>query len=219
MYVTIVGCSGIGYHLAKALLAAGHEVLVIEKSHSRCQLLYDELGSVVLRGDGTDQRVLKSAGVGRADILAAVTGVDETNLVACQMAKEAFQVPRTMAVVTDTKNESVFHVLGVDVVVNATHLAVTGLEGGVPGRPMIHLMDLKVPDMKLVSVSIPEDAAVVGKRLGEIRLPPHSFLSLVVKRNQAEQAASNLVLDGLDEVVAVTVADEEQSLYDALTGV
>ena len=219
MYVTIVGCSGIGYHLAKALLAAGHEVLVIEKSHSRCQLLYDELGSVVLRGDGTDQRVLKSAGVGRADILAAVTGVDETNLVACQMAKEAFQVPRTMAVVTDTKNESVFHVLGVDVVVNATHLAVTGLEGGVPGRPMIHLMDLKVPDMKLVSVSIPEDAAVVGKRLGEIRLPPHSFVSLVVKRNQAEQAASNLVLDGLDEVVAVTVADEEQSLYDALTGV
>ena len=219
MYVTIVGCSGIGYHLAKALLAAGHEVLVIEKSRSRCQILYDELGSVVLRGDGTDQRVLKSAGVARADILAAVTGVDETNLVACQMAKETFQVPRTMAVVTDTKNESVFHVLGVDVVVNATHLAVTGLEAGVPGRPLIHLMDLKVPDMKLVSVSIPEDAAVVGKQLGEIRLPPHSFVSLVVKRNQAEQADSNLVLDGLDEVVAVTVADEEQGLYDALTGV
>ncbi len=219
MYVTIIGCSGVGYHLAKALLAAGHEVLVIEKSHSRCQLLYDELGSVVLCGDGTDQRVQKSAGVGRADILAAVTGVDETNLVACQMAKETFQVPRTMAVITDTKNESVFHFLGVDVVVNTTHLAVTGLEGGVPGRPMIHLLDLKVPDTELVSVSIPEDAAVVGKRLGEIQLPPHSFVSLVVKRNQAELAASNLVLEGLDEVVAVTVADEEQSLYDALTGV
>ena len=219
MYVTIVGCSGVGYHLAKALLAAGHEVLVIEKSRSRYQLLYDELGSIVLCGDGTDQRVLKSGGVGRADILAAVTGIDETNLVACQMAKEAFQVPRTMAVVTDTKNESVFHFLGVDVVVNTTHLAVTGLEGGVPGRPMIHLLDLKVPDTELVSVSIPEDAAVVGKRLGEIQLPPHSFVSLVVKRNQAELAASNLVLEGLDEVVVVTVADEEQSLYDALTGV
>ena len=55
MYVTIIGCSGVGYHLAKALLAAGHEVLVVEKSRSRCQLLYDELGSVVLCGDGTDQ--------------------------------------------------------------------------------------------------------------------------------------------------------------------
>ena len=219
MYITIIGCSGVGYHLAKALLAAGHEVLVIEKSRSRCQLLYDELGSVVLCGDGTDQRVLKSAGVSRADILAAVTGVDETNLVACQIAKETFQVPRTMAVVTDTKNESVFHFLGVDVVVNATHLAVTGLEVGVPGRPMIHLLDLKAPDTELVSVSIPEDAAVVGKRLGEIQLPPHSFVSLVVKRNQAGLAASNLVLEGLDEVVAVTVAYEEQSLYDALTGV
>ena len=84
---------------------------------------------------------------------------------------------------------------------------------------MIHLLDLKVPDTELVSVSIPEDAAVVGKRLGEIQLPPHSFVSMVVKRNQAELAASNLVLEGMDEVVVVTVADEEQSLYDALTGV
>ena len=81
-------------------------------------------------------------------------------------------------------------------VVNATHLAVTDLEGGVPGRPMIHLLDLKVPDTELVSVSIPEDAAVVGKRLGEIQMPPHSFVSLVVKRNQAELAAANLVLEG-----------------------
>ena len=88
-----------------------------------------------------------------------------------------------------------------------------------PGRPLIHLLDLRVPDTELVSVSIPEDAAVVGKRLGEIQLPPHSFVSLVVKRNQAQPAASNLVLEGLDEVVAVTVADEEQRLYDALTGV
>ena len=219
MFVAIVGCSAVGYHLAKVLLSAGHEVVVIERNPARSQLLYEELGSIVLRGDGTDAGALKLAGVSRADILAAVTNRDETNLVACQLAKHLFQVPRTMALVRDTKNEPVFHVLGVDVVVNATHLVVNSLEEGVPGRPLIHLLNLRVPDTALVSVAIPEDSAAVGKRLDELELPPHSFISLVIKRSQAELPANNLVLEGRDEVVAVTMTDEEQTLYDILTGV
>ena len=219
MFVAIVGCSAVGYHLAKVLLSAGHEVVVIERNPARSQLLYEELGSIVLRGDGTDAGALKLAGVSRADILAAVTNRDETNLVACQLAKHLFQVPRTMALVRDTKNEPVFHVLGVDVVVNATHLVVNSLEEGVPGRPLIHLLNLRVPDTALVSVAIPEDSAAVGKRLDELELPPHSFISLVIKRSQAELPAKNLVLEGRDEVVAVTMTDEEQTLYDILTGV
>lgn len=219
MFVAIVGCSAIGYHLAKALLAAGHEVIVIERKPTRSQLLYEELGSVVLQGDGTDAATLKLAGVSRADILAAVTDLDETNLVACQLAKHLFNVPRTMALVRDTKNEPVFHVLGVDVVVNPTHLVVTSLEEGVPGSPLIHLLNLRVPETALVSVAIPDDSAAVGKRLDELELPPHSFISLVIKRSQAELPSNNLVLEGRDEVVAVTMTDEEQTLYDILTGV
>lgn len=219
MFVAIVGCSAVGYHLAKVLLSAGHEVVVIERNPARTQLLYEELGSIVLQGDGTDAGALKLAGVSRADILAAVTNRDETNLVACQLAKHLFQVPRTMALVRDTKNEPVFHVLGVDVVVNATHLMVNNLEEGVPGRPLIHLLNLRVPDTALVSVAIPEDSAAVGKRLDELELPPHSFISLVIKRSQAELPSNNLVLEGRDEVVAVTMTDEEQTLYDILTGV
>jgi trk system potassium uptake protein TrkA len=219
MFVAIVGCSAVGYHLAKVLLSAGHEVVVIERNPARTQLLYEELGSIVLQGDGTDAGALKLAGVSRADILAAVTNRDETNLVACQLAKHLFQVPRTMALVRDTKNEPVFHVLGVDVVVNATHLVVNNLEEGIPGRPLIHLLNLRVPDTALVSVAIPEDSAAVGKRLDELELPPHSFISLVIKRSQAELPSNNLVLEGRDEVVAVTMTDEEQTLYDILTGV
>lgn len=219
MFVAIVGCSAVGYHLAKVLLAAGHEVVVIERDPARSQLLYEELGSVVLQGDGTDAGVLKLAGVSRADILAAVTDRDETNLVACQLAKHHFQVPRTMALVRDTKNDPVFHVLGVDVVVNATHLMVNILEEGVPGRPLVHLLNLRVPETSLVSVAIPEDAAAVGKRLDQLELPPHSFISLVIKRSHAELPSNNLVLEGRDEVVAVTMTDEEQTLYDILTGV
>lgn len=219
MFVAIVGCSAVGYHLAKVLLSAGHEVVVIERNPARTQLLYEELGSIVLQGDGTDAGALKLAGVSRADILAAVTNRDETNLVACQLAKHLFQVPRTMALVRDTKNEPVFHVLGVDVVVNATHLMVNNLEEGIPGRPLIHLLNLRVPDTALVSVAIPEDSAAVGKRLDQLELPPHSFISLVIKRSQAELPSNSLILEGRDEVVAVTMTDEEQTLYDILTGV
>jgi trk system potassium uptake protein len=219
MYVVVLGCSAIGYYLAKVLLAAGHEVIVIEKNQTRCQLLWNELGSVVIQGDGTDERTLKEAGVARADVFIAVTGLDETNLVACQMAKHVFQVPYTMSLVRDTKNEPVFHVLGIDVVVNATHSVVTQLEEGVPGRPLLHLMNLRIPDLELVSVSVPDDAGVVGKRLDEVELPPRSFISLVIKKNQASLPSSDLILEAQDQVVAVTMTDEEQTLYEILTGV
>ena len=219
MFVVIMGCSEVGYHLTKAMLATGHEVVVIEKDQSRCQLLTDELGSVVQRGDGTDQMILKQAGASRADVFVAVTGRDDTNLVACQVAKHVFQVPRTMAVLKDPKNEPVFHLLGVDVVVNVTHQVLTSLEEGVPGRPMLHLMNRGVAGMELVSVSIPDDAGVVGRRLDEVELPPHSVISLVIKKSGAELPSHELVLEAEDQVVAATMTGEEQTLYDILTGV
>ena len=219
MYIVIVGCSEIGYHLTKALLASGHEVVVVEKDHDRCQLLTDELGSVALQGDGTDERTLRQAGITRADVLISVTGRDETNLVICQMTKHVFQVPRTMAMIKDPKNEPVFHVLGVDVVVNAIHQILAIFEEGVPGRPFAHLMNLRVQGMELVSISIPEDAEVVGKRLGEVELPPNSFISLVVKKGGAEIPTDGLLLEPDDELVAVTRTGDEQILHDILTGV
>ena len=219
MYILIVGCSEVGYHLTKALLASGHEVVVVEKNRGRYQLLTDELGSVAFAGDGTEERTLKHAGITRADVLVTVTGRDETNLVICQMAKHIFQVPRTMALVKDPKNEPIFHVLGVDVVVNEIHQILASFEEGVPGRPFVHLMNLRVAGMELVSVSIPEDADIVGKRLGDLDLPPNSFISLVVKKGGVQLPSDVLVLEAEDELVAVTRTGDEQTLYDILTGV
>ena len=219
MFAVIVGLSEIGYHLAKSMLAAGHEVVVVEKNRDRCQLLTDELGGIPLQGDGTDERVLKEAGVARADLLIAVTGRDDTNLVACQMTKHVFQVPRTMAVIKDPKNEPIFHLLGVDVVVNSIHLVLASLEEGIPGSPLVHLTNLRETGTELVSVSIPDEAGVVGKRMEELELPPHSFIYLVIKRNGAQFPSDDLVLEAEDELLAVTMTGDEQTLYDILTGV
>ena len=152
-------------------------------------------------------------------MLVAVAGRDESNLVICQMAKHIFQVPRTMALIKDPKNEPIFHVLGVDVVVNAIHQILASFEEGVPGQPLIHLLNLRIQGLELVSVSVPNDAAIVGKRLREIELPPGSFISLVVKKGGAELPSDWLVLEPEDELVAVTPTGQEQVLYDILTEV
>ena len=219
MYVVIVGCSESGYHLSKALIAGGHEVVVVEKSIERFQLLKDELGTVALLGDGTDELTLKRAGIARADVVVSLTGVDATNLVITQMTKHIFQVPRTMALIKDPKNEPIFHEVGIDVVVNSTHLVLESMEEGIPGRPLVHLMNLRVPGMELVSVSIPEDSNIIGKRLSEIELPPNSFITLIVKKTGATLPTGRSVVEAEDELVAVTPEGDEQILYDILTEV
>ena len=219
MYVVIVGCSESGYHLSKALIAGGHEVVVVDKNHERLQLLTEELGSVAILGDGTDDATLTRAGIARADVVVSLTGNDATNLVISQITKHMFQVPRTMALIKDPKNEPIFHQIGVDVVVNSTHLVLASLEEGVPGRPLVHLMNLRVPGMELVSVSIPEDSNIIGKRLSEIELPPNSFISLMIKADGATLPTGRSVVEPNDELVAVTPEGDEQILYDILSGV
>ena len=219
MYILVIGCSEIGYHLTKALLASNHEVVVVEKSKSRCDLLTAELGSVAFHGDGTDETTLRKAGAARAEVVVAATDRDETNLVACQVAKHVFQAPNTMALIKDPRNEPVFQILGVDAVVNSTHLVLENLEERIPGRPLLRLTSLGTPAMELVSITIPDDATVVGKRLGEVELPPHSFISVVVKKSGIEPPAGDLVLEADDEIIAVTPGADEQTVYEILTGI
>ena len=219
MYVLIIGCSESGYHLSKALIAGGHEVVVVEKNPERFQLLNEEMGSVALLGNGTDETTLKQAGISRADVVVSLTGADATNLVISQMPKHIFKVARTMALIKDPKNEPIFHEIGVDVVVNSTHLVLASLEEGIPGRPLIHLMNLRVPGMELVSISIPGDSNIISKRLGEIELPPNSFIALIIKKTGATLATGRSIVEPDDELVAVTPAGNEQILYDILTGV
>ena len=219
MFIVIVGCSASGYHLSKALIAGGHEVVVIEQSLERFDLLRDELGTVALLGDGTEELTLKRAGIARADVVVSLTGVDATNLVISQMTKHIFHVPRTMALIKDPKNEPLFHEVGIDVVVNSTHLVLESMEAGVPGRPLVHLMNLRVPGLELVSISIPEDSNIIGKHIHEIELPPNSFITLMVKKTGATLPNGRSVVEAEDEIVAVTPEGDEQILYDILTGV
>lgn len=219
MYIVIVGCSEVGFYLSRALAATGHEVAVVEREPQRYQLLTENLGIIALLGDGSDPTVLRQAGVERADAVVALTGVDATNLVICQTVQHIFQTPRTVTLVKDPKNEPIFEEMGVQVVVNWIHLALMALEAGVPGQPLRHLMNLRQPGMELVSVSVPQGADIVGKRLGELDLPPGSFISLIVNKEGAMLPSAQVQVEAEDEIVAVTSAGDERLIYDILTGV
>ena len=115
MFVLVVGGGKVGYYLTKELIESSHEVVLMEKDRARAAQIVDELGSIVVPHDGCEGKYLGEAGSNRADIVAAVTGDDEDNLVICQMAKHHFDVPRTIARVNNPKNEQLFRHLGVDV--------------------------------------------------------------------------------------------------------
>ena len=235
MFVIIVGCSATGYHLAKFLMVAQHEVLVLEKSLSRCQILWDELGSIVMHGDGTDLVDLRRAGITRADTVVAVTGKDETNLVICQMAKHAFSVDRTVATIKDTKNHTVFRILGVDSVVNSGDLVQDILQRTIVESSFNHLSTLRDPNTFLVSLTIPDDASAVGKSFKDLGVGegeavneperndddpfPESFPCVVVRGGKPMAPFADMVLEAHDELFAVTTSEEESNLYEKLTGI
>lgn len=219
MFAVIVGCSAVGYYLTRTLSAGGHEVVVVERSPARCELLDEEFGSVSLAGDGTDPATLERAGATRADLVVALTGSDATNLVICQLSKRRFQTARTMALVKDPKNQGIFNEMGVDAVVNSIQLLLASIEEGLPERRLTHLLNLRGTTMELVKITIPEDAGIIDQRLGDIELPPNTFVTLVIKNGNAELPDSHTALKAEDELVLVTATGDEPTVYEILTGV
>lgn len=217
MYVIIVGGGKVGYYLAKELLAEVHEVLVIEKDAAKCERIAEELGDIVLRGDGCEAATAEIAGFGRADMVIAVTGDDEDNLVSCQVAKTMFNVPRTIARLNNPKNAEIFRLLGIDTTVSATAAILAQIEQELPTHPVIPLLRLS-RGLELVGIKIPPDAGVVGKTIKDLLLPHGSLVTLVVGRDGAPRIPTpETELRAEDEIVAVTSTENEESLRTILT--
>lgn len=218
MYIVLAGGGQIGYFLARALLSEGHEILIIEKDAQRCRRIEDELGSVTLRGDSCEISTLIEAGTSRSDIFIAVTDQDEDNLVACQLAKYKFNVPRTIARLNNPKNRQVFPKLGVDYTVSTVDLILEHLEWGIPTHRLIRLLDTARGALEIVELKIPESSRAVGKAVKDLPLPSNCILSVVIRNDQPSVVTANTVLEAGDEVVALTGTESEASLREILAG-
>ena len=223
MYIIIVGGGKVGFYLARELLSEEHEVLIIERDQKdphRSERISDELGSeVVLRGDGCEAATLDEAGAARADMLIAVTGGDEDNLVACQVAKSRFQIPHTIARINNPKNEIVFKKLGIDTTVSATSAVLARIEEEVPTHRVIPLLRLHGSGMEMIEIRVPAGSPAVGKALGELSLPDGTLISLIVRASgSAMVATADAVVQADDEIIAVTRPELKGALHNVLTG-
>jgi trk system potassium uptake protein TrkA len=214
VYIIIVGAGKIGYNLSKALIAEGHEILLIERDRSKYNLLVKELGEAVYFGNGCEVSTLRNVGTNRADMLIAVTGLDQGNLVACQLAKLIFVVPKTLALVNDPKNEELFKSLGVDLVVNTTNLISTLIGHKLNIHVLLPLLTFK--NLEIVQTEITDSSPAVNKQVKDLGLPADSLLIAAIRGENAILLKGDSVILANDTIVALTTREKENELRKIL---
>jgi trk system potassium uptake protein TrkA len=212
MYAIIAGGGKVGFFLARELIDHGHEVLLIENNAERAEFIANELGNVVLRGNADEASTLAEAGAERADVVIAVTGDDEDNLVLLQVAKRRFGTRRTIARINDPRNESLFRTLGIDATVNATQVMLSVLEQEIPQANLVPLLRLRDTDVEVVEAVVDSRSQVTGSPLRDVELPPESTIAVVIRKGSAFFPNGATVLEPGDEVVALTRGIHEPRL-------
>jgi len=218
MYILIVGAGKVGYFLAKRLIVSGHTIAIIEKDRGVCEEVSKQLEVLVINGDGCDPRILEEAGIEHADVVAAVTGDDEDNLIVCQLTKEKFKVQRTVARVNNPDNERTFSELGVDVPVDSTKIIAKIIEEEASFSDFVNLMSFKRGKLAIVRLDLPEDSPVIEKEVKDIGLPEDSVLVSIVRGEEVIVPKGNTVLKPGDDIIALTMIGNEPQLLNLLAG-
>ena len=218
MYLVIVGGGKVGGPLASALINEGHEVFVLDHDPDRVAALQRELGMVATVGDASSLRALEDAGASRAGAIIATTDSDEDNLAACQLARNNFDVPRTIAVANSPENARLFELVGVDLVVSATDLVISNLATALPAHPLIRLMPVADRTQELVAIKLPAAGVVIGRALSEITLPYGTNIILIVTADgRTKTPDADAVIEAEDEIVALSPANTTAELWEVLT--
>ena len=218
MNVIVVGGGVVGTALTTLLRAGGHQVWVIEVRREEGPRLHHELGTAgVLLGDGTDPTVLEAAHIAQAQVVAACTGTDATNLVVTNLARCEFAVPRTIARGNQPNNAWMFTpAMGVDVVLNQADLLAHLIAEEMSLGDMMTLLKLRKGQYALVEEKVHPTATAAGQALGGLRLPTECALAAVIRKGQLLIPRPELVLQPADEVLAVVHSDQTAQLATLL---
>jgi trk system potassium uptake protein TrkA len=205
MFVIVVGGGKTGSHLAAQLLAEGHRVRLIEDRPLVLDRLRQELPEeAIVAGDGSSPSVLEAAGIAQAQVLAAVTGEDEANLVITTLGRFEFNVPRVIARVNNPKNAWLFNdEMGVDVALNQTDILAKLIAEEMSLGDMITLLKLRKGEYSIVEEKVHPEAVVAGKTLKEIDLPSECVFAAILRKGSLIVPRGDTVLQPVDEVIAL----------------
>ncbi len=212
MYIIIAGAGKVGWNLARELMQAEHEVTVIESDRDRYITVEEELEHNIHYGDASELWVLERAGIVRADMVIAVTGDDEDNILICQVAKEKYLVEHTIARVNNPRNVDHFELLGIRPVVSATDLILRLIEHEVPHHGLVHLLDLKQEQLEIIELEVSPDAPAAGRAISELELPDGCLVVSVLRDGTGFVPKADTVIENGDEVLAVLNPGDEVAL-------
>lgn len=219
MYIIVSGGGNVGYGIALELQRLpDYEVTIVELDAARARRLRDELGEMVVHGDGSEIAFLETVGAGRADLMIALTADDGANLVTSQVARHWFKIPRVIARVNDPRNEVLFRKLGVDAIVSASGAVMAQIETTLPEHTLIPLMALESAGAQLVTMRVQEGAPVAGQTLRDVAFPVGVLVTVVVTDDGARLPTADTVLAPGIEVIAIvpqTAAEDLRTLMSA----
>jgi trk system potassium uptake protein TrkA len=218
VYVIIAGGGKVGWNLARELIAKGNEVTLIEGDRGRYLTVEQELEHAIQYGDATELWVLERAGIQRADLVIAVTGDDEDNLLICQLAKEKYLCDRIIARVNNPRNRQYFELLGIQPVVSATDLILRLIEHEVPSYGLVHLLDLRDEQLEIIEIEVSKSAPAAGKQVQEVNLPDGSLIISVLREGRGFVPKADTVIEADDEVLLVLDPGLEESITAQFTG-
>ena len=219
MYVIVAGGGKVGSNVTRTLLDLGHEVTLIEQRPDRFARLEEEFGPTVIRGDATEIAVLERAGIARPpELLLAVTGDDEDNLVISQIAKEAYGVRTAIARVNDPRNQQHFDLLGITQTLCATTSILGLVEHEVPEHGLVQLLQLQKEGLVVVEVQVEGGSPAAGKKAGGLSIPEGSRLISVFHQGRTELVEPSTVLRPGDQVLAIVPTNAAADLRRALLG-
>lgn len=210
MFIIVVGAGKMGLSLTRLLISEGHEVLLVEKEKERYNELYQELGENISMGDAAESDVLKNIGTNRANVVVAVTGDDETNLVICQMAKIMYMIPRTIARISNPKNEDIFSTLGVDNVVNTTKIINSIIEKEVDPGMLVPILEMKGGKVEIIETEVASNSPILKKSIKDIKFPEDCLIVSIVRDEEVVFPHGNTVLEQGDAVM-ILVSKEKRS--------
>jgi trk system potassium uptake protein TrkA len=218
MYIVIVGAGKVGWNLARELMQKGHEVTLIESDRRRYLVVEQELEHAAQYGDGTELWVLERAGIQRADMVIAVTGDDEDNILICQMAKEKFLCERIIARANNPRNLQHFKLLGIQPAVSATDLILRLIEHEVPKYGMVHLLDLAEDRLEIIELEVSDDAPAAGRAVRDIEMPTGSLIISVLRSDGGFVPTPDTVVEPGDEVLVVLDPGLEEQITHQFIG-
>ena len=203
MYVLVVGAGKVGWNLTRELIGRGNEVTVIERDPARFTTVEEELEHSAQYGDGSELWVLERAGIERADMVIAVTGDDEDNLLICQVAREKYGVERVIARCNNPRNLQHFELLGIKPAVSATDLILRLIEHEVPRYGLLHLLDLPQERLEIIEVEVAKGSAADGAQVKDLGLPDGSLAISILRDGTGFVPLADSVIEAGDEVLVV----------------